>query len=359
VVKTIPVCRSRLVVAYYSNLCNHSFTRAEVYQLVDILDLPLWIQCPTTRVKEDRVTALCMLLRRLAYPTRFADVEMQFGWEKSRFSRITQLTALKIWSRWKHLLRFDANRLTRSKLAEFARVIQAKGAPLDLVAALIDGTLRKNARPVRNQRLVFNGWKRIHCLKYHALISPDGLIIHIYGPVDGRRHDQTVLTQSGLSTILEQYFWTPSGEALYIYGDSGYTPGPHILSPFKGPALSAEEKQFNYRMSRIREPVEWIFKEISQQFEFLDFARSQKILLMPCGLFYMVGLLLCNAHTILHYPQISQYFNCPPPPLHEYFNGPPCHEPDLDKWCQDSILEEIDIEDTGSGDEDNGDSTFH
>jgi len=183
--------------------------------------------------------------------------------------------------------------------------------------------------------------------------------VHVYGPVDGHWHDQTVFAQSRLSTILEQYFWTPSGQALYIYGDSGYTSGPHMLSPFKGPALSAEEKQFNYRMSCIREPVEWIFKEISQQFEFLDFVRSQKILLMPCGLFYMVGLLLCNAHTILHYPQISQYFNCAPPSLREYFNSLPCHEPDLDKWCQDSILEEIEVEDTGSGDEDNSNSIFH
>jgi len=215
-----------------------------------------------TKVKEDHVMALCMLLLCLAYPTQFADIEMQFGWERSRFSQITWLTALKIWSRWKHLLQFDASWLTRSKLAEFAWVIQAKGAPLDLVAALIDSTLRKNARPVHNQQLVFNGWKLIHCLKYHALISPDGLIIYIYGPVDGRQHDQTVFAQSGLSTILKQYFWTPSSQALYIYGDSGYTPRPHMLFPFKGPALSAEEKQFNYRMSCIWEPVEWIFPAI-------------------------------------------------------------------------------------------------
>ena len=41
---------------------------------------------------------------------------------------------------------------------------------------------------------------------------------------------------------------------------------------FKGPVLSEEQKQFNFQMSRVQEPVEWAFKEVTQQFEFLDFS---------------------------------------------------------------------------------------
>jgi hypothetical protein len=279
-----------------------------------------------------------MLLRRLAYPIRFGDVELLFGWERSRFSRITNLTAYFIWNRWKHLLRFDSKRLDSSKLAYFARKIYDKGAPLDVVAALIDGTLQKNARPIHNQRMVFNGWKRIHCLKYHVLLSPDGMIIHVYGPMDGRRHDETVFKESGLESILAEHFWTPGGERLYIYGDLGYSVGPNILCPYKGPVLSDDQKHFNYRMSKVREPVEWAFKEVTQQFAFLDFSRSQKILLTPCALLYMVGLLMCNCHTILHHPQISQYFSCTPPTLDEYFTGEPTDNLDgsMDSWCMDS-----------------------
>ena len=106
-------------------------------------------------------------------------------------------------------MRFDPIRLNPVKLAEFGTAVAAKGAPLNVVVALIDGTLQKNARPSNNQRLVYNGWKRIHCLKYHALISPDGIVIHIYGPVDGRRHDETVYKESGLASLLEKHFWTP------------------------------------------------------------------------------------------------------------------------------------------------------
>ncbi|KIJ48869.1 hypothetical protein M422DRAFT_162061, partial [Sphaerobolus stellatus SS14] len=320
------------------------FDHHEVEELIKVLDLPAFIKCPTSRIKEDRITALCMLLRRLAYPTRLTDVEMQFGWEKSRYSRITHLTAIYLWTRWKHLLRFDPTCLTREKLTSFAKAFTAKGSSFPFLAGIIDGTLQKNARPVRNQHLVYNGWKRIHCLKYHTVISPDGLVIHVFGPVDGRRHDETVFKESGLAELLEQHFWTPEGESLYLYGDAGYSVGPHIISPYKGPVITPEQQAFNTAMAKIREPVEWVFKEVTQQFTFLDFARSQKILLSPCGVFYLVVLLMCNAHTILHYPQIPKYFACSPPTLREYFTGGPVEDAELDSWCLDSVWDEVEVQ---------------
>ncbi|TDL14164.1 hypothetical protein BD410DRAFT_700488, partial [Rickenella mellea] len=163
-----------------------------------------------------------MLLRKLAYPARGVDIELQFGWEKSRYSRITNTLASLIYDKWKHLLYFDAHRLTPQKLRQFALVIEAKGAPVTNVWGFVDGTLRKTARPVKNQRIVYNGWKRIHAIKFHSLITPDGLHVHVYGPVEGRRHDETLYRQSGLSELLDKYSWGPDGESLAIFGDSGY-----------------------------------------------------------------------------------------------------------------------------------------
>ncbi|KIJ25049.1 hypothetical protein M422DRAFT_145348, partial [Sphaerobolus stellatus SS14] len=154
------------------------------------------------------------------------------------------------------LLQFDSTHLTHETFTSFARAFTAKGSPFPFLAGLIDGTLQKNARPVHNQHLLYNGWKRIHCLKYHAVLSPDGLVIHVFGPIDGRRHDETVFKESSLADLLEKHFWTPAGELLYLYGDAGYLVGPHIILPYKEPVLTPQQEVFNREMSRIREPVE-------------------------------------------------------------------------------------------------------
>ena len=51
----------------------------------------------------------------------------------------------------------------------FAEAIEAKGAPLHRCWGFIDGTPRPIARPVRNQRVMFSGHKRTHCLKFQVV----------------------------------------------------------------------------------------------------------------------------------------------------------------------------------------------
>ena len=98
-------------------------------------------------------------------------------------------------------------------------------------------------------------------------------------------------------------------------------------------------------MSRVREVVEWGFKEVSQQFAFLDFKANQKILLQPCAIYYLVAILFCNAHI----PQIPQYFACLPPTLAEYFHGGPIDDEELDAWALTSPVGEVDLEVDESG----------
>ena len=49
-------------------------------------------------------------------------------------------------------------------LQEYADVIHAKGAPLENCFGFIDGTVRPIARPDQQQRIVYNGHKRVHSL---------------------------------------------------------------------------------------------------------------------------------------------------------------------------------------------------
>ena len=50
----------------------------------------------------------------------------------------------------------------------FSQAIHMKGAPLDNCWGFIDGTARPIARPKRNQKVMYSGHKRVHCLKFQV-----------------------------------------------------------------------------------------------------------------------------------------------------------------------------------------------
>ncbi|RPA74036.1 hypothetical protein BJ508DRAFT_215714 [Ascobolus immersus RN42] len=274
-----------------------------------------------------------MLLARLSSHNRLKDLHLQYGWDIARTSYIVKATLQIIDRQWSHLLVFDSVRLTPEKLHGFAEVIQQKSqCPLNSVFGFIDGTIRKVARPTRYQKSVYNGWKRMHALKYHAVVTPDGIIAHLFGPIEGRRHDRHLWNESKLMDQLIEHAKGPDGRPLQIYGDPAYGVNRHLLSPFKSYRITHLQKLFNKRMSKVRIVVEWVFKEIVTLFPHLDWFKNQKILLSPLGLQFRVAVILHNAHVCLHRPQIPQYFQrengrvipsaglVEPPTLEEYFH---------------------------------------
>ena len=65
----------------------------------------------------------------------------------------------------------------------YADCIRQHGAPLNNCVGFIDRTVRPIARPGTNQRILYNGHKRMHSLKFQAVAISNGLIAHLYGPV--------------------------------------------------------------------------------------------------------------------------------------------------------------------------------
>ncbi|RPB03288.1 hypothetical protein L873DRAFT_1670643, partial [Choiromyces venosus 120613-1] len=55
------------------------------------------------------------------------------------------------------------------------------------------------------QQICYNGWKHKHCLKYYAIVTPDGLISHLFGPIDGQRNDSFLWCESNLLVTLQKY----------------------------------------------------------------------------------------------------------------------------------------------------------
>ncbi|RPA99176.1 hypothetical protein L873DRAFT_1835526 [Choiromyces venosus 120613-1] len=214
-----------------------------------------------------------MLLAHLAYPNRLSDLAMKFG--------CTTVQSF-IHSKLKHLLEWDHVRLTPERLAQYARTIERKRALI--------GT-------------------RKYCLKYHAIVIPDGLISNMFGPVDGRRNNAFLWKDSNLPTILQK---TP----LQVYGNSAYSISNFLLSPYQV-------------MSQLLIVVEWSFKEMINMFGFLDYVKNEKHLLQPIGVQFRVAALLHNTYYFenLHNVEVEALVEemmedqlLQPPSLLEYFH---------------------------------------
>ena len=107
--------------------------------------------------------------------------------------------------------------------------------------------------------MVYNGHKRVHALKFQAVVITSGLVASLYGPIEGRRHDAGMLKESGLLNILQRRAVTATGDILCIYVDPAYPLRPHLMGPYLDHPLAPLMRAFNKAMSEFRVSVEWLF----------------------------------------------------------------------------------------------------
>ena len=65
---------------------------------------------------------------------------------------------------------------------------------------------------IRQPRVMYNGHKRCHAFKFQGTVTPDGVIVSLYGPVEGARHDAYMYQISGLGQLMQEHM-TIDGEA--------------------------------------------------------------------------------------------------------------------------------------------------
>ena len=99
-----------------------------------------------------------------------------------------------IYENHKHRLEnLNQNLLSPRNFQVYAGSIHAKGAPLTNCWGFIDGTVRPVCRPQQMQRVLYNGHKRVHAIKFQSVVTPNGIIANLFGPVEGCRHDSGML----------------------------------------------------------------------------------------------------------------------------------------------------------------------
>ncbi|PWY97768.1 hypothetical protein BCV70DRAFT_166387 [Testicularia cyperi] len=297
---------------------NFGINHTEFDQIHKALKLPPLIKTDV-QDSEDSCTALLMLLAYLRGRT-ICGLESQYGWSKSRISRVRAKIVELILQKWGHLLdvRMCGNTLlSKDNLQTYTEQIRSK-CGVDLVWGFVDGTLRPVARPTRGQEAVYNGWKHFHALKYQIISTPDGLIF-AQGPWDGSENDWSVWKKSGVAEWLQMASQQENNKQLFLFGDKGYHLDSNLIVPYKGNNITAEQTHFNVIMSKYRITVEWAIGSVGVLFPRLNNRQQQKFLLTPVASDYLVGIILCNALSCLKGNTTSQYFELDPPSLEMYF----------------------------------------
>ena len=142
---------------------------------------------------------------------------------------------------------------------EYERAEDASGS-----ASAIRGCHSCKRCTFNDQRVCYNGHKRVHAVKFQSVVIPNGLIANLYGPMEGRRHDCALLRASGLIEQFEvRQLYDRQGLPFCLYGDPAYPLRPYLLCPFRGAIITVEEEHFNSMMSSVRECVEEIWQDSS------------------------------------------------------------------------------------------------
>ena len=152
-------------------------------------------------------------------------------------------------------------------------------------------------------------------------MTPCGLIAHLFGPMEGRRHDMAMLQESGLTDQMLQHMTQEleEGQADYVvFADQGYALHRFTQTPHRGNNLPRGQANFNVVMSSLRVSVEWDFGRVQSLFAFTAFKKNLKVLLSPVGKYYRRAVLLTNCHACLRQNQVSRKFRIKPPHLEDY-----------------------------------------
>ncbi|XP_032228942.1 uncharacterized protein LOC116612389 [Nematostella vectensis] len=198
------------------------FEKRDIPLLVDALQMPDTFTCVNGTVC-DATEGLCVVLKRFAYPCRLSDMISIFGRSVPELSMICNEVTEWIYNAHHHrTTEWNNFILSPNSLQTYADAIHNKGAALDNCFGFVDGSVRPITRPGLNQRVVYNGHKRVHALKYQSVALPNGLIGQLFRPVEGRMHDARMLAVSGLYDSLAQHAFSPAGQEMCIYGDPAY-----------------------------------------------------------------------------------------------------------------------------------------
>ena len=235
--------------------------------------------------------ALALLLFRLRTGAPYFLMRTIFGFSEAVLSRIIRFVASDVVRRWKHVITWPSELIAANR-AQFSAIMEEFYADPDAppLAGWLDGTIRPSCRPVRDQHMVYSGWKRLHGLKCQSIVFPNGLWI-IHGPFTARSHDAAVLRRSPAQQLMRQDL-----PGLRLHADKGYYATDVIWAPRNSSKAIAEKRVL----------VEWMHAAVLVQFPMLGYKNKLKLLHTNPGTLYRVAAILVNARTALYGNEVTR-----------------------------------------------------
>ncbi|KAJ7112543.1 hypothetical protein C8R44DRAFT_677100, partial [Mycena epipterygia] len=141
----------------------------------EMIDLAKAMAIPDPFITEHRyrfsaIEALGLLLARYKSAGDQYDLAMLYDRSQSAISEVVKELTVWLDDRWEHLLKFDTDGvLSPECLESYAAAIYAAGAPLRYIWAFLDCTIRPICRPSEFQEQCYNGYKKLHAMKFQAL----------------------------------------------------------------------------------------------------------------------------------------------------------------------------------------------
>jgi len=300
-----------------SNILQFRFCKTDLQLIADLLwpRMSIFIEGDKDKIKcTNRYscpyeTGVLLCLFRLSRPRRLRpDMESFFHMRKSHISACLQ-TFMEAFYKVS-MPYFNSAARWKPRFELYAHLIRRKSRCTGInIWGFINGTVRKTCRPSRFQRLLYSGHKRVHGIKFQSVVTPDGFIALLFGPIPGNRHDSYMLRESGLLDELEALM--PDPEDFYsLFGDPAYPQSRLLFGGFRHPAEGSVEAQWNKQMSSVRESVEWLFGGVIKYWSFLDFRPSMKIFNFPVAQYFQLGAFLTNIHNAIYSGQTGKYFKC-------------------------------------------------
>ena len=115
----------------------------------------------------------------------------------------------------------------------------------------------------------YNGWKKIHGLKWQTADLPCGMIFHAFGPATVRRNDLWMLGESNLDSQLH-VLQAGMAKKYRLYGDSAYSVSglQYVVARWDTDIPHSDIRtrriKENAVISSCREAIEWDYNDIKR-----------------------------------------------------------------------------------------------